>query len=1085
MKRIDAKGLFLFLFPMICTFSLSAQTLLNDTVFSGLKLRNIGPALMSGRIADIAIHPENENIWYVAVGSGGVWKTCNSGTTWQAIFDHQAVYSTGCISIDPSNHHVVWLGTGENVGGRHVGFGDGIYKSEDDGATWTNMGLKTSEHISKIIVHPTNSDIIWVAAQGPLWNKGGERGIYKSSDGGKSWTQTLGDDQWLGATDLLIDPRNPDILYAATWQRHRNVAAYMGGGPGSGIYRSDDGGNSWTQLKKGLPSGNLAKIGLAISPQQPDVVYAAIELNHRKGGVYRSSSKGASWRKMSDAVSGATGPHYYQELYACPHHFDKLYLVDVRMQVSDDGGKTFKRMAEKHKHSDNHAIAFKKDDPDYLLVGTDGGLYETFDATQNWRYVSNLPVTQFYKLALDDTEPFYHIYGGTQDNNTQGGPSRTTKANGITNADWYITLFADGHQPATEPGNPNIVYCEWQEGNLVRVDKTTGEFVHIQPQPLEGDPFERYNWDAPILVSPHQSTRLYFASQRVWQSNDRGDSWQPISGDLTKNEERLTLPIMGSTQSWDNAWDFYAMSTYNTITSIAESPLQEGLIYTGTDDGLISVTENGGDNWRTIPVSKLPGVPATAFVNDIKADLFEANTVYVSLDNHKFGDFKPYLYKSTDLGKSWKAITGNLPDKTLVWRFVQDHVKPNLCFIGTEFGLYFTVNGGKQWIQLKGNVPTISFRDIAIQRRENDLVGASFGRGFFVLDDYTALREVSEEQLNEEATLFPARKALRYIPRAGMTTRGKGAQGAGFYTAPNPEFGAVFTYYLKDDYNSLSKKRQQKEKLSSKKGTANTFPGWEQLEKEYQQDTIKLWLTIKDDDGKVIRRLRAPTGKGFHRIAWNLRYAAINPVKPGQKAMSASGYLAPSGTYTASLSKIDNGLITALSSPVTFEVVPLHNGYLSKQAESSINDYIIDLQTTQKEVTAINKSVSHAFKQIKAFELSAQNSKLAPGEIDQQLYRLKQQLFAIQKQLNGDVNKNLVGEKTKPTINSRLQAASLNIANSTYGPTPTQKQNLVIAQKELVEVKNEVQQIIEQDFKSIMHRLISNDGPWVEGMPLP
>ncbi len=428
------------------------------------------------------------------MGSGGVWKTNNASTTWQPIFDDQPSYSVGCVTIDPNEHTVIWVGTGENVGGRHVGYGDGIYRSADGGASWENMGLKETHHISKIIVHPENSDILWVAAQGPLWSKGGERGLYKTTDGGKKWKKVLGDDEWTGVTDILIDPRNPDQLYAATWQRHRNVAAYMGGGPGSGIHRSGDGGETWEKLSNGLPESNMGKIGLAISPQNPDVLYAAIELDRRTGGVYRSANRGVSWTKQSDTVSGATGPHYYQELYASPHQFDRLYLVDVRMQISNDGGKTFTRMKERFKHSDNHALAFRADDPDYLLVGTDGGLYESFDLAENWRYVANLPVTQFYKVALDDAEPFYNIYGGTQDNSTQGGPSRTVYSLGIQNSDWFLTLGGDGHQPATEPGNPDIVYSESQQGFLSRIDITTGEILSIQPQPEAGESYERFNW---------------------------------------------------------------------------------------------------------------------------------------------------------------------------------------------------------------------------------------------------------------------------------------------------------------------------------------------------------------------------------------------------------------------------------------------------------------------------------------------------------------------------------------------------------------------------------------------------------------
>jgi photosystem II stability/assembly factor-like uncharacterized protein len=741
------------------------QIQMADSVFTGLKLRSIGPAFMSGRIADIAIHPEDENTWYVAVGSGGVWKTVNAGVTWTPIFDDQSSYSIGCVTVDPNNPHTVWVGTGENVGGRHVGYGDGIYKSMDGGKHWKNMGFEASEHISKIMVHPENSDVVWVASQGPLWKKGGERGLYKTTDGGKTWKKTLGDEVWTGVTDILIDPRNPDVLYAATWDRHRNVAAYLGGGPGTGIHKSTDGGETWMELTEGLPEDYMAKIGLAISQQNPDIVYAAIELDRRTGGVYRSADGGMTWEKQSDAVAGATGPHYYQELYASPHHFDRLYLVDNHMQYSTDGGKTFKRLNNAHKHGDNHAIAFKKSDPDYLLVGTDGGVYESFDLGDHWRFMENLPVTQFYKVAVDDAEPFYNIYGGTQDNSTQGGPSRTDNVHGIQNSDWRVILNWDGHQPATEPGNPNIMYGERQEGNISRIDLATGEVVDIQPQPGPDEGPERFNWDAPILVSPHQPSRIYFASQRVWRSDNRGDKWEAISGDLTRNQNRIELPIMDRKPSWDNAWDFLAMSNYNTITSLAESPLQEGLIYAGTDDGLIQVTENGGESWRKIEVGSLPGVPSTAFVNDIKADLHDVNTVYVALDNHKFGDFAPYLLKSTDRGKSWTSIKGNIPDRTLVWRVVQDHVKPGLMFAATEFGIYFTVDGGTKWTKLEGGAPTISFRDLAIQKRENDLIGASFGRGFYVYDDYSALREVSESQLQEEATLFPVRKAWWYNPK--------------------------------------------------------------------------------------------------------------------------------------------------------------------------------------------------------------------------------------------------------------------------------------------------------------------------------
>ncbi len=1062
-----------------------------DSTFSNIKLRGIGPALMSGRIADIAIHPEDNSIWYVAVGSGGVWKTVNAGTTWEPIFDNQTSYSIGCITIDPQNVNTIWVGTGENVGGRHVGYGDGIYRSTDAGKSWKNMGLKKSEHISKVIVHPENSNTLWVAAQGPLWSKGGERGVYKTTDGGQTWNKVLGDNEWTGATDLLIDPRNPQRLYAATWQRHRNVAAYMGGGPGTAIYRSEDSGETWKKLTKGLPSSTMGKIGMAISPQKPDVIYAAIELERRTGGVHKSTDRGESWTKQSDAVAGGTGPHYYQELYASPHHFDRIYLVDVVMQVSEDGGKTFTRQNTKNKHVDNHALAFIPNDLDYLLSGTDGGLYETFDDAKTWKYVANLPVTQFYKVAVDDAKPFYTVYGGTQDNNTQGGPSRTMYNYGIRNADWFITLFGDGHQPATEPGNPDIMYSHWQQGNLTRVDRKTGEVVYIQPQPAEGEPHERYNWDAPILVSPHSPTRLYHGSYRVWRSDDRGDTWEPISGDLTRNQERIELPIMGKQQSWDEPWDMFAMSTYNTITSLSESPVKEGLIYVGTDDGLIQITENGGENWREIEAGDLPGVPETAFVNDIKADLFDENTVYVALDNHKFGDLDPYLLKSTDKGKSWQSIVSNIPDRTLVWRIVQDHEKPELLFTGTEFGVYFTLDGGKKWAKLKGGVPTISFRDLAIQKRENDLVGATFGRGFYIFDDYSFLREVSNETFEEEAILFDLRDAWWYMEKPLLNFGpGKASQGDAYYIAPNPPFGAVFTYYLGDEYQTLEESRKEKEKELRKQDADIPFPGWDALEDERRQEKPVIWLTIKDGEGDVVRRISAPASQGFNRIAWNLRYPAqvslkldINP-KP-EELTEPSGFLVTPGTYTATLSKQLDGEVTALSGPVNFEVKPLIEGALEGAPNEETVAFWKEISQVQKQLRAVSSTLRDAQKRVNAMQVAAARSVSNPGAFEKQLYEVEQQLYDLEEKLSGNQSKNLVGEKTDPTAVERINKALLGTRTATYGPTPTHKKSLEIGVKKLKEIRDELIVITENTIPQMEEELEEAGAPWIEGQKVP
>ncbi len=1056
-----------------------------DDPFAGIKLRNIGPALMSGRISDIDIHPKNDNIWYVAVGSGGVWKTVNAGTTWTPVFDDQSVYSIGSVTIDQLNPNRIWVGTGEDTGGRHTSYGDGIYLSEDGGSSWKNMGLEKSERISTVIIHPTDSNTLWVAVQGPLWSKGGQRGLYKTTDGGLTWNKTLGggesgDDEWTGVTDVVIDPRNPNRLYAATWQRHRTVAAYMGGGPNTAIYKSEDGGENWQKLSTGLPKENMGKIGLAISPQKPDELYAAIELERRTGGIYKSFDQGASWSKQSDAVAGGTGPHYYQELYASPHHYDRIYLMNNYMIISDDGGKNYRNMNEKNKHVDNHAIAFSATDPDYVLVGTDGGLYESFDLTNTWKFVSNLPVTQFYKVAVDDAEPFYHIYGGTQDNNTQGGPSRTDNVQGIRNSDWYVVLFGDGHQPATEPGNPDIVYAEWQQGNLVRVDKTTGEMVYIQPQPGEGEPAERFNWDAPILVSPHEPKRLYFASHRVWRSDDRGDSWRPISADLTKNQERIELPIMGSTQGWDMPWDVLAMSNYNTITSIAESPLQAGLLYIGTDDGLIQVTEDGGENWRSIEVGDLPGVPATAFVNDIKADLHDSDTLYIALDNHKYGDFKPYLLKSNNRGKSWKKMNTGIPNNDIVWRVVQDHIDPELMFAGTEFGLYFTSNGGEKWHKLKGGMPTISVRDLAIQKRENDLVAATFGRGFYVLDDYSRLRNINAQTLNEN-TLFPIKDALWYVPRMVLGAEEKASQGDGFYNAKNPPYGAVFNYHLKDELKSQKAHRKQQEAKLLKDNKALKFPGWDVVEAERIAKDPQIWLTVRNQQGEVVRRVAGTTDQGFNQVAWDLRYPAMGVVGEGGGFFSdePEGMMVVPGQYTVAISQELNGQMTQLTEPQTFKVKPLRTGALKGAAYAEVAAFWQTLASVQHDAAVSNKQLSEALKRTELMAKALKNSLAEHGELDQMLNAIVAELHSLDQQMNGNRAKQEIGEKTKVTIGSRIGAATIGTALSTYGPTATHRQTLAIASKELAALKSKIEQLVAEDIPAFERKLAAVGAPYI------
>lgn len=1050
----------------------------NSATFKAMELRNIGPAYMSGRIADIAIDQNNPSTWYTAVGSGGVWKTTNAGTTWEPIFDDQPVYSIGDVTIAPSNSNIIWVGTGENNGGRHISFGDGVYKSLDGGQTWKNMGLSKSEHVSDIIIHPTNPDIVWVSAQGPLWSGGGERGLYKTTDGGETWKQVLKPaDKWTGVTSLLIDPRNPDKLYAATWARQRSIGAYVGTNEGAGIHTSNDGGETWTELKTGLPKGNMGKIGMAISPMNPDVIYATIETDNRGGGFYRSADQGASWTKMSDEVGGGTGPHYYQEIFADQHQFDRVYIASNYSKVSDDGGKTWTPINTKRKHVDDHAMAFHPTDPDFVLMGSDGGIYMSHDRMANWRFMANLPLTQFYKVAPDDSKPFYKIYAGAQDNSTQGGPSRTMREEGIKNKDWFLTLGGDGHGPAVEPGNPDIMYSQWQQGNLTRVDMKTREGVYIKPQPLPGDPAERYNWDAPINVSAHDPARIYFASQRVWRSDDRGDSWTPVSGDLTKNGNRMHSPLMGRTWSVEAGWDLYAMTEFHTIANFAESPVDENILWAGTDDGIIQVTTNGGKSWKKIELDDIRGIPANSYVNDIRADLFDPNTVYVALDNHKYGDYKPYLIKSTNLGKSWTSLAEDLPEKHLVWRIVQDHVNKDLLFIGTEFGVFFSVDGGKDWVELDGGMPTISTRDVKIQRRENDLVTGTFGRGIYILDDYAPLRSLTEKSMQQDAILFGPSRPVKWFQLDDNHTD---SDGDDRFVAENPEHGATFTYYLKDSLLTAKEKRQEAEKKLIEEKKYPKYPSWEAVEAENQEVAPAVYIEVRDSAGDVIKRVEGKAKKGLHRITWDMKHTSTSPLT--DKESKDRGLMALPGTYTATLFKRVNAEVAPLSEPVSFELKPIVQGALEGATYEEIASYSDKVSDAQKRALS-STTVLTQLKDTMALLRTAIDR--TPNDVA----KLEAQFATIQDEIN-EVSRAFYGLKSrdkmgiKPAnIMSRLRYARSALGSS-YGPTQQHKDQLSYAQDSLDSVVTRISALQNTAVPKLQQAVVDAGGPWTTGLPV-
>ena len=808
----------------------SKDSVFNSGILSGFTFRSIGPAVTSGRVSDVEVNPNNINEYYVAAASGGVWKTTNAGITYSPVFDKEGSYSIGCVTIDPNNTNIVWVGTGENNNQRSVAYGDGVYKSEDGGKSWKNVGLKNSEHTGMIVVDPSNSDVVYVAAYGPLWSAGGDRGIYKTTDGGKTWKNILSVSEHTGCNEIHMDPRNNNVLYATAHQRRRQGFTYISGGPESGIYKSTDAGVTWNKINKGLPEVDLGRIGMGVSPVNPDVLYCIVEAGDKKGGTYRSTDRGASWERRGDLN---TSGNYYVEIFCDPKDVDKLFSMDFFITVSADGGKSFKTLGEKYKHVDNHALWINPKNTNHLLAGCDGGLYETFDYAANWEFKTNLPITQFYKVAVDNATPFYNVYGGTQDNNTLGGPSRTISANGIHNMDWVITTGGDGFETVIDPKDPNIVYSESQYGGLVRYDKKSGEALDIKPVEGEGEPGLRWNWDAPIIISKHTNTRLYFGANKLFRTDDRGENWIAISGDLSRQIDRNKLPVMGKVWSMDAVAKNQSTDIYGQLVSIAESPFDENHLVVGTDDGLIQVTTDGGKNWTKI--ESFLGVPDRTYVNQIVASRHEMNVFYATFNHHRYGDFKPYIYKSVDGGRTWSSISNNLPERGSTYCMAEDPINKNLLFVGTEFGVYCSINGGNRWVQMKGGLPTVAVRDMEIQERESDLVLATFGRGFYILDDYSPLRKMKVEDLDQVATIYPIKEGVQFIEYQEHGFPLKGFLGESFYTCENPKQGTMFTYYLKDDIKTIKEKRQEMEKGKINKGEPVYYPSADSIRLEDNQ----------------------------------------------------------------------------------------------------------------------------------------------------------------------------------------------------------------------------------------------------------
>ncbi|MEL7536373.1 MAG: glycosyl hydrolase [Pseudomonadota bacterium] len=909
----------------------------DDNPLAGLALRPIGPAIIAGRISDFAFHPERKHEYYAATASGNLWKTTNNGITWTALFENEGSYAIGVIELDPSNPDIVWLGSGENNAQRSVAYGDGVYKSTDGGKSWRNVGLADSGHISQIWIDADDSDHVRVAAQGPLWSGGGDRGLYETFDGGENWQRILDIDEHTGVNEFVVDPADSDIIVASSYQRRRHVWTLINGGPGSGIHKSTDGGQSWTEIESGLPSDHMGRIGLAGAPSMAARIYAIVEASEDEQGVYVSNDFGDSWTKQSSYMT--TSPQYYNELVVDPKNPNRLYALNTFTMRSEDAGKTWTQLGLDWRHVDDHALWIDPDYTAHLIIGGDGGVYESYDRGNTWRHIRNLSLGQFYRIQPDNAEPFYNVCGGTQDNNSLCAPSRTTVIHGITNSDWTFIVGGDGYKPQIDPEDPNIVYGQYQYGGLARYDRRTRERIYLAPHPAGDELSYKWNWNTPLLISPHNRTTLFYAAEKVFRSDDRGNSWRAISPDLTRQLDRNTLPVMGRVWGIDTIAKNDSTSRYGSIIGLSESPVEAGLIYAGTDDGVISVTEDGGTNWRS--VRRFRGVPDMSLIEDLVASVHDADVAYAVIDNHKRGDYKPYVLKTTDRGRSWTSITGNLPERGSAHTIAEDHVDPNLLFVGTEFGLFVTQDGGDTWHPMKNNFPTIAVRDLEIQRRENDLVVGTFGRGIYILDDYTPLRTSPAAIADQPAHLFPVKDSWLYVEGYIWDGREKGSMGAEYFTAPNPPYGVVFTYHLNASLETLKKQRRSAEIELEEAGDDTPYPSWDEIRAEDREEAPSVTLIIRNSAGDVVRQIDGATSAGLHRAVWDMHWSPTDPVNLTPPdflpywASPPQGPLATPGDYTVTIAKRQLGRLTELTEPQTFRLKSLDQSpEISAQPES-------------------------------------------------------------------------------------------------------------------------------------------------------
>lgn len=1012
------------LIPGVCLFAVSfsftsfAQTDAMTAAMANLSWRSIGPANMGGRIADIEGVPGNPNVVYVATGSGGIFKTTNGGISWLPIFDRQTTISVGDIALEPGNPDVIWVGTGESNVRNSVSFGDGVYKSTDGGKNWKHLGLKDTNTISKIIISPKNPDVAYVAAVGHAWGPNEERGVFMTTDGGKTWAKTLYIDNQHGISDLEIDPQNPNILYAGVWRFERKPWTFTSGSEKGGVFRSTDGGRTWSKIDKGLPK-LIGRIGLSVAASNPNVVYAILEA--KEGTLYRSDDKGESFRQVYRNQNIVGRGFYYTTVKVDPTDENKVYAVASPLFKSLDGGRNFARIAPTA-HIDFHALWIDPVNPKRMWHGQDGGVGISTDEGASWEYVNNFATGQLYQIFADNAAPFYNISGGMQDNGTWVGPSRNREPAGILNDDWRMISFGDGFFAIAHPDNSDLFLTESQGGNVVRTDMKNREQQLVVPffgvgGAAENDK-ERFNWNAPLVLSPHDKNTVYLGGSSVFRSTDFGQTWAKISDDLTtRNPERLKTA--GGPVFTENTSAEY----FETIISLAESPVQRDMLWVGTDDGNLQITSDGGKNWTNIG-RNIKNVPADSSVSHVELSLTGASTAYVAFDRHKFDDYKPYVFKTTDGGKSFSNISGNLPEKAYVHVVREDPKNPGLIYAGTELGLYATYDGGKSWIELNlKNLPRVAVHDIIIHPRDNDLILGTHGRSVWVFDDATAIQKLNSNILQQSATLFDARPAYRFATR--MTRYGIGDKP---FRGQNPPGGALLTYYLKD--------------------------------KPDDKTTVK--IQVFDAANKMVVELKnLPKEKGLNRTAWNLSQEGARPRRPPTPEQlefqgPPRGPQVLPGTYTAKLFVGDK---VVSENRVEVRVDP------TVQVSSSDLQTQFDLARRLRDMVS---STNDGLRQLDSLKLQSDQieqvakDRLAevPGDLTKAMTDYKKRLSDLLADLSTNPED---GIRSPGKFSDQLNGLYFTINDGNSAPTPTMKENYELLRKDLPAAIEKINKFVSTD----------------------